>query len=378
MSMQIISSSENPGIIFDLFRNTKQDDFNYFYRGNFTQSITDNILTLAEKNIEETTDPSKIKRRVYFLMVESLQNITRYQAINVKTDDTDGMFVIQKKGNRYLITTGNLIHNHRIEYVKAQLERVNSFDREELKDYYRKILSNKRFTNEGGAGLGLIEMVRKSGNKLSFHFDYINEDCSFFYLHTIITPKGYELKTEIDLNNSIKATVELHKEFKKLNTLMVFNSGFSKEGLMNMLSIMEKQVLTSGEQGKKVYNITLEMLENIIHHGSNIGEDHVVKPGIFYIREKSEDYILNAGNYILNSNVDSFKEKLVELNALSIKELDEVYMERLEEQKLEPSKEAGLGILDMHLKSSNDMIFRFCDINEKLSFFTIQVTVGKS
>ena len=42
--------TEFPGYVFDIFRNTKQDDFNYIYRGYFSRKITDNILSLAEGN----------------------------------------------------------------------------------------------------------------------------------------------------------------------------------------------------------------------------------------------------------------------------------------------------------------------------------------
>jgi hypothetical protein len=42
----------------------------------------------------------------------------------------------------------------------------------------------------GGAGLGFIDMARKSENKLSYSFDKINDRISFFTLMTMVSIKA--------------------------------------------------------------------------------------------------------------------------------------------------------------------------------------------
>ena len=51
---------------------------------------------------------------------------------------------------------------------------------EELKTYYREVLSSNELSEKGGAGLGIIDLVRKSGNKIEYRFDTVNEQFSFF------------------------------------------------------------------------------------------------------------------------------------------------------------------------------------------------------
>ena len=52
---------------------------------------------------------------------------------------------------------------------------------------YQEILNNEGFSQKGGGGLGMIDIVRKSGQKLEFNFQNINENFSFFSLHIKIS-----------------------------------------------------------------------------------------------------------------------------------------------------------------------------------------------
>jgi hypothetical protein len=85
---------------------------------------------------------------------------------------------------------------------------------EDLKNYQHEVLSASGFSEKGGAGLGLIEMVRKSGNKLSYGFENINEKNSYFYFQTKITDISANIATnEISYNHQIIKTI--HKQFVK-------------------------------------------------------------------------------------------------------------------------------------------------------------------
>ena len=100
------------GFIYKLFKAMQKNNLNYIYRGVFTANITDNILALAETNLVQKEDPRALKRKVYNVMVEGLQNITKHQAdIKVEPENKNGVFVLKKEHFKYFITTGNLIEN---------------------------------------------------------------------------------------------------------------------------------------------------------------------------------------------------------------------------------------------------------------------------
>ena len=160
-------NKERLGFIFKLFKAMQKDNLNYIYRGVFTAKITDNILALAESNLVKKEDPRALKRKVYNVMVEGLQNVTKHQAdIDEDVENNNGVFVLKKEYAKYFITTGNLIENENISGLKAQIEQVNKLDKDELKAYHRQVLVDGKISSKGGAGLGLIDMARKSGNKL--------------------------------------------------------------------------------------------------------------------------------------------------------------------------------------------------------------------
>ena len=43
-------------------------------------------------------------------------------------------------------------------------------DASEIKQLYRDTINNQDFSSKGGAGIGMIDMARKTGNKLLYDF----------------------------------------------------------------------------------------------------------------------------------------------------------------------------------------------------------------
>lgn len=378
----IMLGIDNFEYIYELFLKTKTDELNYIYRGQFSSSITDNILSLAERRIEQTDEAASVKKKVYFIMVECLQNITRYQAEETNLFDKSSYFVIQKKQEHYYITTGNLIKSSKVQDLKNRLEKVNNLNEEDLKTYYKKVLTNGQFSEKGGAGLGLINMARKSGNKLSYSLQKINDQYSYYYLNTeILSKKAKQEGLQVTSDSSaLNHLIKIHKYIRDYNILFIFNTDFNQDNLIGLLGMIEKQVI-SGDLRKKVFNILVEILQNIIHHGGNLNdEDLINKPGIIFIAEDNsgENYILSAGNYVKNTEKKIISEKLDEVNAMNNQELTDFYDQRLFDFEIDTSQKAGLGIIDIRIKSENKITYTFNKVNEKYSFFLLQTIVKKN
>jgi len=372
----VAENHEHLNFGFQLFKGMQKDNLGYIYRGLFTQSITDNIISLAESNLEQKGESSKVKRRVFAIMVECLQNITRHQTeheVIEEDPDKSGIFVIQNHEDSYYITTGNTVLENSIELLTQQLEKINSLEKDELKQYYKKILEEGTFSGKGGAGLGLIDMARKSGNKLSFDFDKINEELSYFYLHTAIAKDtSSRLSHAIDLEN-IK---NLHKMLNQEDILLIFNGVLNQDSLINLLSIIENQMIGTLDLKKKVFNVMVEMLQNIVKHATKNDEENINgNPGIFFISNKNDSYSLSTGNYVHNAEVDILKSKLEHVNSLNEEELEVFYGHSLLNFEIDNSKEAGLGIIDLRLKSGKRLDYNFSKVNEKVTFFTLQISI---
>lgn len=375
MSNPVIKNS----IGFRLFEGMQRDNLNYIYRGMFTQSITDSILSLTETNMDKAGEDQKIKKRVFTIMVEGLQNITRHQEVTGedKIEEKNGIFIIQNKNEKYYITTGNPILKKNISTLKDQINRINSLDPEELKIYYKKVLNDNIISDKGGAGLGLIEMARKSGNKLMYDFIELSENYAYFYLNTEISQKDEENQslTEDDFAETITNIKEIHHIINKENIVLIFNGIFNQESLLSLLSIMEGQMYEHNLNfRKRVFNIMVEMLQNIVKHGSN-NKAFGQNPGIFFISQKDHMYRLNTGNYILEKDAVALSNKIDYVNSLSYKELNVFYEKSLFNFQIDSSKEAGLGLIELRLKTKRKLIYEISPFNEEYSFFVLQTTV---
>ncbi len=364
-------------VTYDLFDRVGNDDFEYIYRGVFTQNLTRKILSLAESNLQRFVDKGSLQNRIYFIMVEGLQNVTRQQREeSAATDEHLGIFAIQKKGNRYLITTGNSIVNSKVELLKEKLEQVSNLDREEIKELHREIVGRGELSAKGGAGLGLIEMARRSGNKLSFDFEYIDLYWSYFYLQTEIPSRTYgnSAVEELETSKFMRDMKSLNRILSKRNILLNFNGNFNQNNILSLLSIIKGQMRVS-RAAKKVYNIMVEMLQNISKHGNDYQDSDEGNSGIFSLAQTEEEYILSSGNYILNKYVDELREKLELINSLDTSELNEYFNKILLEQITIDPKKTGLGFVDIRLKCNKKVAYDFRKLDDEFSFFTLQTSI---
>ncbi|MFH2140946.1 MAG: SiaB family protein kinase [Bacteroidota bacterium] len=368
-------TENNPkGSAFALFNAMQKDNLGHIYRGRFTQKITDSILSLTETNLDKEEESPKIKKRVYAIMVECLQNITRHQDDAEDNDPKNfGIFVIQKQEAKYFITTGNLVEKKNIDQIKSLIEKINSLEKEELKDYYKKVLIEGSLSDKGGAGLGLIDMARKSGNKLIYNFKDISDIYSYFYLHTIPSLTGDF--TEQGSGDSLENIMEIHQFLSTENILLVFNGVFNQDSLLNLLATVQGQMKGSESHKKKVFNIIVEMLQNIVKHGVAKTSIDYGNPGIFFISESKNSFNITTGNFILNDHIKKLENKLKKINLLNKKELENYYNELLLNFEHESNKKTGLGLIDMCIKSKNKLIYSFNQIDDIYSFFSLQTSI---
>lgn len=170
--------------IFDLHQTMLEQNLILVYEGEFTQEITKSVLSMAERNMDSSGEESSIKRKVFNIMVECLQNIVKH-AENIEHNHS-AVFMIGKQDNQYIILSGNPIQNEHVNNLKNKLDEINSLDKDGLKKLYKDIIKNTEISDKGGAGLGFVDMARKSGRKLEYQFLETKNEHSFFCLKTSI------------------------------------------------------------------------------------------------------------------------------------------------------------------------------------------------
>jgi ferredoxin-fold anticodon binding domain-containing protein len=170
------------------------------YEGEVTQEITKAFTSMTEKNLDKVEEDGKIKKKVYHVMVECLQNISKHADDDAQTASDSleeglaktGIFLIGNDQNQYFITSGNGIANENIPALKSLIDNINSLNQDELKQLHKEKMRETAISDKGGAGLGFIDIARKTGNPLEYHFEPIDDKNSFFLLKTSIKRNSAE------------------------------------------------------------------------------------------------------------------------------------------------------------------------------------------
>lgn len=175
-------NSENIFLLSEFYHLMKKNNVIMVYEGEFSQDITKSFLSMTESNFKTENVNDVIIKKVYNIMMEALQNICKHEFKfeDENTDKTKSLFIISENDIEYQIITGNAIKENVISIIKEKIEKVNSLDQDGLKSLYKEARLNSTISDVGGAGLGFIDIARKSGNKISYHFSLVNQDIFYF------------------------------------------------------------------------------------------------------------------------------------------------------------------------------------------------------
>jgi len=360
---------------------SKLDNYqlNYAYNGDFSSNLTVHILNLVESSMDLENESSKTKKKVYFILVESLQNITRHQS----KPDVDGLlddfFIIQKTEESYLITSGNIIKTADVEPLKNKLQEINSLDPEKLRAYYQELLSNLEFSDKGGAGLGLLEMLRKSGNKLVFDFVKLNDTYTYFYFQAKVAKLGSENFTNAAGVENLNIAKSIHKTIVEHNLITVFHGQFGHDNLQGLLAMTESNVsgIDNVKFRKTIISVMIELLQNICFHADGKVDYEGEGPGLFMIAENGNSYSLITVNYIENSKTSAIESYVSQINLLSREELKTAFLEKLMRDDIDRKHGGGLGLLDVRIKTNNKVDLTIQPFSNELSYLIIIVQIDR-
>lgn len=180
----------------DIYKQMRINSIALFFKGYVTFELIDSIILVVSGRLEHLENNVSVRKRVYGVLTECLQNLcTHIENTNEKTQESEfdlhsAVIMVDSDDESYLIKTGNFIRNEKKNELKEAIEELNTLTKEALKDKYNKVLSNKVFSEKGGAGLGLIDIARKSSRKLDYTFYEVDEKFSFFSFQITISKNG--------------------------------------------------------------------------------------------------------------------------------------------------------------------------------------------
>ena len=181
--------------IENYFSDKTDGDVILHYKGNVDSDVINHVLDTVEDKMLQIDEQSKLRKKVYNVLVESLQNLYHHvdrvpEDFEDQTAEKFGLLVVKKVKGGYRIITGNFVHSENVEKLEEKIKRINRSSHEEIKELYKFILNHQRISAKGGGGLGLVDIARKTGNKLDYLFMKYNNDYSFFYLDILVNEEN--------------------------------------------------------------------------------------------------------------------------------------------------------------------------------------------
>lgn len=156
------------------------------YNGKLAYGDISGITLKLKQCMVDFNEPVGIYKRLLTIVVESLENIMKYtdksgeQSI-LSTNPPS--FTLVRNSGCYLVKATNPIRKSDIPPLKEYIDYINNLDKKEIKSLYSTTIANGVFSEQGGAGLGMLEIIKASDNKIDYTFDELNKDYSCFTIN---------------------------------------------------------------------------------------------------------------------------------------------------------------------------------------------------
>jgi len=142
-------------------------------------------------------------KAIFSVFVEQVTNMLMYSAEKEQypvppgdelADVSIGMVIMGNKTDKrdtFFVQTKNAVKKENMAFLQERIDCLNSLDKNELRQFYRgKMRTENDNPGSQGAGLGLIEIARRSTAPIEYMFESTAEGLTFFTMYVEITQEG--------------------------------------------------------------------------------------------------------------------------------------------------------------------------------------------
>ena len=167
----------------NIYNKMHDEKIMFTYKGLISHNLVNSFLEVIEPDIYFRETDLRTRKKMFSVLVECLQNAAHHGEDFITESFNSGkiaLVLVTQNTERYCVRTGNAVLNNKVAELKEWIETINILSTDELKNSYQRILDKGEFSNKGTAGLGFIDIARKTGQKLEYEFKQINDLYSIF------------------------------------------------------------------------------------------------------------------------------------------------------------------------------------------------------
>lgn len=163
-----------------------------YFNGPVSQTVVEGIAELLRDKLRADETGLGSVQRVFAVLVEQMQNIVRYSDERLESNTGwEGeiafgtLMVGHEDDGSYYIACGNRVKAAEGEEIARRIDCLQEMDKDELKAYYKECRKKKKADSLKGAGLGFIDMARKSSRPLEYSITPMDGENSFFMMKVV-------------------------------------------------------------------------------------------------------------------------------------------------------------------------------------------------
>jgi len=176
--------------LFDIRSILRKQGIIFAYSGYVTETVLSGVGEAIKRKLTLDDADTKTLRSVFAVFVEQMQNMIRYSAERVPNSPTApslveiryGVLTIGREGDDYVVHAGNLVERSDVERLRKRLSQIRDMNKEELRALHKEQLRADPEEGSKGAGLGFMEIARRSSKPIEFDFVDVDDKHAFFTL----------------------------------------------------------------------------------------------------------------------------------------------------------------------------------------------------
>jgi len=149
------------------------------YSGNLSYEEIGVLLNRMTLKLSDLGLKLPVKKKVYSIMVEMLENIYKHKGPEY-SDQHTSKFELKRDSDEFVIQSSNLVEKTKSIPLKEKLDLVNGLDEVGLKELYKSTILNDQISEKGGAGLGIINIAKISCQEIDYNFKDISNEFTYF------------------------------------------------------------------------------------------------------------------------------------------------------------------------------------------------------
>ena len=176
------------------YQDMKQNQLLFSYCGALNHELMTAILQVSDSKLREMQANNRKKKNVINILIECLQNVIFHGKDEKANSELSNVCLVAlgKEDENYVVLAGNHLTDNSAKKLKSKLDEMTELDQEQIHQLYLEQLSKGELSEKGGAGLGILRILRESGQKLIYNFSKTPEGQLFFSIQISITHLDFD------------------------------------------------------------------------------------------------------------------------------------------------------------------------------------------